>query len=134
MEKRGSINSSLIWVIFIFAIVIIAMIFFVIKFQNINTTQTSVSQDALLSGASLSLEKGDSFIIDFAGNNYNFSINKINSSSVIIKTYKETLVELSAPSSLLSFDLDEDNIIDVLISLIEINNKKVKLYLETPVL
>lgn len=132
MKKRGSINSSLIWVILIFVIIIIAMIFFILKFQNINTTQTSVSQDALLSGASLSLEKGDRFIIDFAGLDYNFSINKINSSSVIIKTNKGEFFELSASSSLLGFDLDEDNIIDVLVSLIEINNKKVELYLEAP--
>jgi len=83
-----------------------------IKFQDLEKKQVSVSQDALLAGASLTLEKGDSFNIDFAGNAYNFIISEIEQDLVTIKIDKNNLLYLSNSHSL-GLDLDKDGIGDI---------------------
>jgi hypothetical protein len=131
MERKGEVNSNVIWIIVIFIVIACAIVFFIVKFEDSNSfKQIYVSQDALLSGVSLSLEKGDSFIIDFAGLDYNFSIKDINSSIILIQDYNSLLIELGKHS--LSFDLEEDGIKDVLINLIQIQGEKAELYLEAP--
>lgn len=131
MNNKGEVNSNAIWIIVILVVVICAIIFFMVKFKDSNNIkQIYVSQDALLSGISFTLEKGDVFIVDFAGKNYNFTINEIDSSIILIEDYNDLLTELGKDS--LGFDLDEDGIKDVLINLIQIQDKKAELYLEAP--
>jgi|GEM_PF-6959571 len=134
MKRKGEVNPTVIWIVVIFVVIISAMVFFMAKFKDLGSAkQISISQDALLSGVSLSLEKGDVFIIEFGGVNYFYSINEINKERVLIENFKKEIIPLTE-SSFLSLDLDEDKENDVLINLISLSKKEIELYLETPVI
>jgi hypothetical protein len=130
MDKRGEVNSTAIWLIVIFVVIVCAIVFFMVKFKDSNNSkQISVSQDVLLSGISLTLAKGDSFIIDFAGKDYNFILNKLDSEEIWIKDYKNNTIELR--SNPLSFDLNEDGLKDIIVTLNVRNTNNIEIFVES---
>ena len=133
MNKKGSINPNIIWIIIIFVVVPLAVILSINSFNNPPAKKIFISQDVLFSGISLTLREKDTFIIDFAGNNYNFTIDSIDKPIVVMKTTKKDLtVVLSA--SPLSFDLDDDGNEDVLITLRGFRVKAVEIFFEAPLI
>jgi len=128
------IGKTMFWIAIIIGVLIGATLIFVNKFQNSEIKEVSLSSDALFNGANFSLEEKDLFIVNFENKNYSFTLDSIEKDKISLK--KGAIEYELIGSFSLEFDLNRDDIIDIIVSVIKIDEKKgvVNLSVEYPVI
>ncbi len=127
---EGNVGKSIVWIAIILGIVVGATLFFVYKFQSSDIKEISISNDALLNGASFSLEKGDLFNVKVGEEKYDFILRSFRDEKIVlIKGLLE--YELSKGEEL-NLDLNKDGGLDILVSVIEINKDSADFFVESP--